>query len=196
MGLFFAHHPSQQHGRSLAYKRRDRATRETLHLFLDQPPPGPTFNPRGGYLAFLERISPKKGVERAIKVAQTLGIPLKIAAKVDRVDEVYFRDQIAPLLRGPGAEFVGEIDEQEKSEFLGQALALMLLIDWPEPFGLSMIEAMGCGPVPKYAIWHRWAAMCCNGRAVHTFATYSTRPAINANPVRGAPHSDLVSPSA
>ena len=105
----------------------------------------PTFNPRGGYLAFLGRISPEKGVDRAIKVAQTLGIPLKIAAKVDRVDEAYFREQVAPLLKGPGVQFIGEINEQEKTDFLGQALALMFLIDWPEPFGLSMIEAMACG---------------------------------------------------
>ncbi len=105
----------------------------------------PTFNPRGGYLAFLGRISPEKGVDRAIKVARTLGIPLKIAAKVDRVDEAYFREQIVPLLKAPGVEFIGEINEQEKSDFLGQALALMFLIDWPEPFGLAMIEAMACG---------------------------------------------------
>ena len=105
----------------------------------------PTFKPRGGYLAFLGRISPEKGVDRAIKVAQTLGIPLKIAAKVDRVDEAYFREQIAPLLKGPGVQFIGEINEQEKTDFLGEALALMFQIDWPEPFGLSMIEAMACG---------------------------------------------------
>ena len=105
----------------------------------------PIFNPRGGYLAVLGRISPEKGVDRAIKVSQTLGIPLKIAAKVDRVDEAYFREQIAPLLKEPGVEFVGEINEREKTDFLGQAMALMFLIDWPEPFGLSMIEAMACG---------------------------------------------------
>jgi len=105
----------------------------------------PIFNPRGGYLAVLGRISPEKGVDRAIEVARTLGIPLKIAAKVDRVDEAYFREQIAPLLEEPGVEFVGEIDERGKTDFLGQALALMFLIDWPEPFGLSMIEAMACG---------------------------------------------------
>ena len=105
----------------------------------------PTFNPRGGYLAFLGRISPEKGVDRAIKVARTLGVPFKIAAKVDRVDKSYFRDHNSPLLKEPGVEFIGEISEQEKPEFLGQALALMFLIDWPEPFGLSMIEAMSCG---------------------------------------------------
>jgi glycosyltransferase involved in cell wall biosynthesis len=105
----------------------------------------PTFNPRGGYLAFLGRISPEKGVDRAIEVARTVGVPLKIAAKVDRADHDYFREQIAPLLRGPGVEFIGEIDERQKADFLGQALALMFLIDWPEPFGLAMIEAMACG---------------------------------------------------
>ena len=77
----------------------------------------PIFNPRGGYLAFLGRISPEKGVDRAIEVAQTLGIPLKIAAKVDRVDEAYFREQIAPLLKKPGVQFIGEINEQEKTDF-------------------------------------------------------------------------------
>ena len=105
----------------------------------------PTFNPRGGYLAVLGRISPEKGVDRSIRVAQTLGIPLRIAAKVDRVDEAYFREQIAPLLKDPGVQFIGEINEQEKTGFLDQALALMFLIDWPEPFGLTMIEAMACG---------------------------------------------------
>jgi glycosyltransferase involved in cell wall biosynthesis len=78
-------------------------------------------------------------------VAQTLGIPIKIAAKVDRVDEAYFREQIAPLIKEPGVQFVGEINERQKIDFLGQAQALMFLIDWPEPFGLSMIEAMACG---------------------------------------------------
>ena len=105
----------------------------------------PTFNPRGRYLAFLGRISPEKGVDRAIQVAQMVGIPIKIAANVDRADEAYFREQIAPLLAGPGVQFIGEINEQDKTDFLGQALALMFLIDWPEPFGLAMIEAMACG---------------------------------------------------
>jgi glycosyltransferase involved in cell wall biosynthesis len=105
----------------------------------------PTFNPRGGYLAFVGRISPEKGLDHTIKVARMLGIPLKIAAKVDRTDEVYFREQIAPLLEAPNVQFIGEINEQQKTAFLGQALALMFLIDWPEPFGLSMIEAMACG---------------------------------------------------
>jgi glycosyltransferase involved in cell wall biosynthesis len=117
----------------------------TVHHGLPPDLLHPTFNPRGGYLAFLGRISPEKGVDRAIKVARTLGIPFRIAAKVDRVDEVYFREHIAPLLAEPGVEFIGEINDQEKSEFLGQALALLFLIDWPEPFGLAMIEAMACG---------------------------------------------------
>jgi glycosyltransferase involved in cell wall biosynthesis len=105
----------------------------------------PTFNPRGGYLAFLGRISPEKGVDRAIRVAQSVGIPIKIAAKVDRVDENYFREKIAPLLELPDVEFIGEINQRAKAEFLGHALALMFMIDWPEPFGLAMIEAMACG---------------------------------------------------
>ena len=105
----------------------------------------PIYNPRGGYVAFLGRISPEKRPDRAIRIARTLGIRLKIAAKVDKVDEVYFREKIAPLLSDPGVEFIGEIDEHSKTEFLGQAQALLFPIDWPEPFGLVMIEAMACG---------------------------------------------------
>src|SRR5713101_4855234 len=105
----------------------------------------PIYNPRGGYVAFLGRISPEKRPDRAIRIARTLGIPLKIAAKVDKVDEAYFREKIAPLLSDPGVEFIGEINERSKTEFLGDALALLFPIDWPEPFGLSMIEAMACG---------------------------------------------------
>jgi glycosyltransferase involved in cell wall biosynthesis len=105
----------------------------------------PTFSPQGGYLAFLGRIAPEKGPETAIQIARAAGIPLKIAAKVDRVDERYFRETIAPLLNEPDVEFIGEINEEEKPEFLGQALGLLFPIDWPEPFGLVMIEAMACG---------------------------------------------------
>ena len=97
------------------------------------------------YLAFLGRISPEKRPDRAIEIARALGMPLKIAAKVDKVDEAYFREKIEPLLDQPGVEFIGEIDERAKSEFLGEARALLFPIDWPEPFGLSMIEAMACG---------------------------------------------------
>ena len=105
----------------------------------------PTLHPGGGYLAFLGRIAPEKGPETAIQIARSAGIPLKIAAKVDRVDEQYFRERIAPLLDQPGIEFIGEINEHQKAEFLGQACGLLFPIDWPEPFGLVMIEAMACG---------------------------------------------------
>jgi glycosyltransferase involved in cell wall biosynthesis len=105
----------------------------------------PNYRPRGDYVAFLGRISPEKRPDRAIAMARAVGISIKIAAKIDKVDEVYFRETIAPLLRDPGVEFVGEIDERAKGEFLGNARALLFPIDWPEPFGLSMIEAMACG---------------------------------------------------
>jgi len=99
----------------------------------------------GSYLAFLGRISPEKRVDRAIKIAKQAQIPLKIAAKVDPVDKDYFENAVKPLLRHPLVEFVGEIGDGEKDEFLGNAYALLLPIDWPEPFGLVMIEAMACG---------------------------------------------------
>ncbi len=105
----------------------------------------PTLQPAGGYLAFLGRISPEKRPDRAVEIARATGLPLKIAAKVDNADEAYFRDAIAPLLDGPGVQFIGEINESEKTEFLGNAAALLFPIDWPEPFGLVMIEAMACG---------------------------------------------------
>jgi glycosyltransferase involved in cell wall biosynthesis len=118
----------------------------------------PVGSGRGGYLAFLGRISPEKRVDRAIEIARATGLPLKIAAKVDRADEAYFRERIAPLLNSEGIEFVGEIDERGKAAFLGDALALLFPINWPEPFGLVMIEAMArgtpvlafnCGSVPE-----------------------------------------------
>jgi glycosyltransferase involved in cell wall biosynthesis len=105
----------------------------------------PSAGPGGGYVAFLGRISPEKRPDRAIAIARSLGIPLKIAAKVDRVDDVYFRTQIEPMLDDPGVEFIGEINEHQKTKFLGEAQALLFPVDWPEPFGLSMIEAMACG---------------------------------------------------
>jgi glycosyltransferase involved in cell wall biosynthesis len=104
----------------------------------------PTYKPSGNYVAFLGRISPEKRPDRAIRIARALGVPIKIAAKIDKVDEAYFRETIAPLFNQPGVEYIGEIDERSKSEFLGQASALLFPIDWPEPFGLSMIEAMAC----------------------------------------------------
>jgi glycosyltransferase involved in cell wall biosynthesis len=113
----------------------------------------PIYNPRGGYVAFLGRISPEKGPDRAIRIARTLGIPLKIAAKVDKVDEAYFSEKIRPLLSDPAVEFIGEINERSKNEFLGEAQALLFPIDWPEPFGLVMIEAMACG-TPVLAFRH------------------------------------------
>jgi glycosyltransferase involved in cell wall biosynthesis len=99
----------------------------------------------GGYLAFLGRISPEKRPDLAIDVARCAGIPLKLAAKVDAVDRDYFEAVIKPRLAPPAVEYIGEISEAEKSEFLGNALALLFTIDWPEPFGLAMIEAMACG---------------------------------------------------
>jgi glycosyltransferase involved in cell wall biosynthesis len=100
----------------------------------------------GSYLAFLGRISPEKRPDRAIDIAVRAGMPLKIAAKIDRVDVDYWRDEIEPLVRrNPSVEFLGEIGEADKAAFLGEAAALLFPIDWPEPFGLVMIEAMACG---------------------------------------------------
>ncbi len=104
----------------------------------------PSFE-QGRYLAFLGRISPEKRPDRAIRIARAAGVPLKIAAKVDKVDEDYFRNAILPLIDGQAAEFIGEINEHEKTKFLGDAAALLFPVDWPEPFGLVMIEAMACG---------------------------------------------------
>ncbi|MEO8714619.1 MAG: glycosyltransferase family 4 protein [Acetobacteraceae bacterium] len=98
------------------------------------------------YFAFLGRISPEKGVDKAIRIAGAAGVKLKIAAKVDVADQKYWDEEIKPLLdRSPHAEFIGEINDAEKSEFLSGAHALLFPIDWPEPFGLVMIEAMACG---------------------------------------------------
>jgi len=99
----------------------------------------------GKYLAFLGRISPEKRPDLAIDLAKKVGIPIKLAAKVDVADRAYFEQVIKPRLSSPGVEYIGEINESQKNEFLGNALALMFTIDWPEPFGLAMIEALACG---------------------------------------------------
>ena len=104
------------------------------------------YAPAGGrYLVFLARISPEKRPDLAIAAAKQAGVPLKIAAKVDPVDRRYFEREIRPLLDHPLIDFIGEIGQAEKARFLGGALALLFPIDWPEPFGLAMIEAMACG---------------------------------------------------
>ena len=113
-----------------------------LHQFREAP---------GSYFAFLGRISPEKRVDRAIAIARRIGMPLKIAAKVDAVDREYFESTIEPMLRAPDIEYLGEIGENDKDDFLGNACALLFPIDWPEPFGLVMIEALACGtPVIAY----------------------------------------------
>ena len=104
-----------------------------------------TEHPQGDYLAFLGRISPEKRVDRAIAIARRVGLPLKVAAKVDTADKAYFEREIEPLLAHANVEFVGEINDAQKPDFLGNARALLFPIDWPEPFGLVMIEAMACG---------------------------------------------------
>jgi glycosyltransferase involved in cell wall biosynthesis len=100
---------------------------------------------RGGYLAFLGRISPEKAPEAAIRIAARAGLPLKIAAKVDRVDQEYFKTTVEPLLKHGDIEFIGEIREDQKRDFLGNAAGLLFPIAWREPFGLVMIESMACG---------------------------------------------------
>src|SRR5215475_6846496 len=150
-----------------AFSRRERYTHvTTLHGRLDLPDLVPLYEifndipvisisdfqrDPGEYLAFLGRTSPEKGLDRAIEIARAAEIPLKIAAKIDRADQEYFDSCIRPLLDGPSVEFVGEVGFPEKNAFLGNAIALLFPISWPEPFGLVMIEAMACGtPVIAY----------------------------------------------
>jgi glycosyltransferase involved in cell wall biosynthesis len=117
----------------------------TVHHGVASNAYNPIPEPKGGYLAFLGRISPEKRPDRAIKIAKRAGLKLRIAAKVDPADSVYFDQVIEPLLYDSSVEFIGEISDAEKSSFLGNATALLFPIDWPEPFGLVMIEAMACG---------------------------------------------------
>jgi glycosyltransferase involved in cell wall biosynthesis len=107
--------------------------------------PAPRTDTPRDYLAFLGRISPEKRPDRAIEIAKRTGITLRIAAKIDGDDEAYYREKIAPLMKDAPVEFVGEISDQQKPEFLSGAMAVLFPIDWPEPFGLVMIEAMACG---------------------------------------------------
>lgn len=118
---------------------------ETVHHGIS--PQGYRFHARGdgNYLAFLGRISPEKRPDRAIEIAIASGIPIRLAAKVDRVDREYFEQRIRPMLDHPLVSFIGEIDDDQKAGFLGNARALLFPIDWPEPFGLVMVEAMACG---------------------------------------------------
>jgi glycosyltransferase involved in cell wall biosynthesis len=144
--------------------------------------------PEEPYLAFLGRISPEKRPDRAIAIAKRSGLRLKIAAKVDAADAAYFREVIEPLLDHPLVEFVGEIGDHEKSAFLGNAKALLFPIDWPEPFGLVMIEAMACGTArcprsstrtraasssrPRMRRWPRWPT--CTGSTAGRCGTPSS----------------------
>jgi glycosyltransferase involved in cell wall biosynthesis len=135
--------------------------------------------PQGKYLAFLGRISPEKRPDRAIEIAARAGYKLRIAAKIDAVDRDYWRHRIEPLVRAhSNVEFVGEIGEAEKSEFLGNATALLFPIDWPEPFGLAMIEAMACG-TPVIA-WHLGSAPEVVDEAKTGFTVHSIEEAVSA----------------
>jgi glycosyltransferase involved in cell wall biosynthesis len=139
--------------------------------------------PKGGYFAFLGRVSPEKGLDRAIEIARRARVGLRIAAKIDAADEPFFRSRIVPLLGG-SIEFVGELDEREKPLFLGNALGLFFPIDWPEPFGLAMIEAMSCG-TPVLA-WPNGAAPEIVEEGVSGFMVDSVEAAVAKLPALAA----------
>jgi len=143
----------------------------------------PPRSPSGNYLAFLGRVSPEKRVDLAIQLAIRAKIPLKIAAKVDAADAAYFETVVKPLLTHPLVEFIGEIGDTAKSEFLGNARALLFPIDWPEPFGLVMIEAMACG-TPVLA-WNRGSVPEIIDSGVSGYILNSEEEAISA--IRRAP---------
>lgn len=117
----------------------------TIHHGIPAELFAPVYDPRGGYVAFLGRMSREKRPDLAIAIARAMGVPLKMAAKVDVADAPYFSEVIQPLLAGGEVEFVGEVTDREKAKFLGEARALLFPIDWPEPFGLVLVEAMACG---------------------------------------------------
>ena len=137
----------------------------------------------GSYLAFLGGVSQESGLDRAIEIARRSGLRLRVAAKVDAADEHYWRESIVPLLRDPRVEFIGEVDEAGKPAFLGKAVALLFPIDWPEPFGLAMIEAMSCG-TPVIA-WRRGSVPEIVDHGVTGFIVDSIDAAVAAVP-RGA----------
>jgi glycosyltransferase involved in cell wall biosynthesis len=131
-----------------------------------------------GYLAFLGRITPEKGPDVAIRVARAAGLALRIAAKVPRAENRYFNETIRPLLDGNNLRFVGEVNDRQKQAFLGNAAALLFPIDWPEPFGLVMIEAMACG-TPVIA-WPRGSVREVIEEGVTGFVVDSEAEAVDA----------------
>jgi glycosyltransferase involved in cell wall biosynthesis len=158
----------------------------TVHHGLPEHLHRPHPHPDGGYLAFLGRVSPEKRPDRAIAIARASGMRLKMAAKVDLADRAYFHEEIRPLLDDPLVEFIGEIGEEAKEEFLGNAAALLFPIDWPEPFGLVMIEAMACS-TPVIA-WNCGAVPEVVDEGISGFIVQSEAEAVEA--VRRLPQID------